>query len=187
MNKKICSCIKCDRPHYGLGYCQKHYRHFRDYGDPLATRAPGLMTDRDYIAHSTEPQSNGCIYWTKSVGANGYGQVCRNGISTPAHRWMYARVKGPIPKGMDIRHTCDNRQCVNPEHLLVGTRADNNADTSKRDRNGNALLTNDDATEIRRRWKNGESQVSIGRDYNVSRHVIYSVVHYRTYKYAESA
>ena len=85
-----------------------------------------------------------------------------------------------IPEGMVVRHSCDNPPCVNPEHLLLGTQADNMADKINRgranvphgERHTSAKLTADDVRDIRQFLADGESCRSIGRAYGVSHQVV---------------
>ena len=72
-----------------------------------------------------------CIEWTGSVDRDGYGKLEKwhNGKRVQfAHRWAYIQAHGDIPEGMCVRHKCDNRPCINPDHLEVGTHADNMQD-----------------------------------------------------------
>lgn len=81
-----------------------------------------------------------CIEWPGSRLAEGYGY-----FRTPqkdgskgilAHRFIYEVIHGPIPDDLVVRHTCDNPPCVNPEHLLLGTQANNVQDMMDRGRWG---------------------------------------------------
>ena len=71
-----------------------------------------------------------CLVWTGKPNAKGYGRYAQ----TLAHRFVYENTVGPIPDGLEIRHSCDNPPCVNPEHLLPGTPADNAHDKIERRR-----------------------------------------------------
>lgn len=70
-----------------------------------------------------------CWLWTASLTTRGYGQFQVGTLKSPkirqAHRVSYEIYKGQIPEGHHILHSCDNRICVNPEHLRTGTNLDN--------------------------------------------------------------
>ena len=102
----------------------------------------GQLLERLARHYIPEPNS-GCWLWTGSVTKYGYGQLSGGTGKNPlrAHVLAYTLYKGPIPKGLDVRHTCDVRCCVNPEHLLTGTRLQNMQDCESRGRlaRGSAL------------------------------------------------
>lgn len=81
----------------------------------------------------TQMLASGCLVWKDSGNGDGYARTKWNGVRYRVHRLAYILAIGPIPVGTLVLHRCDVRNCVNPEHLFLGTVLHNNAD---RDRKG---------------------------------------------------
>jgi DNA-binding XRE family transcriptional regulator len=125
---------------------------------------------------------DGCWRWTGRPMTVGYGYIMDDdGSDTYAHRVSWRLHYGSIPDGMCVLHRCDNRICVNPAHLFLGTRADNMADKTAKGRtphgenHWNSKLSSADVREIVKRLEAGETQTSIARDYGVYRQAIGSI------------
>lgn len=74
----------------------------------------------------------GCWIWNGSTYKNGYGWLKVFGRVVSAHRYSYELHKGEIPKDMEILHSCDVKRCINPDHLISGTHAQNMKEASER-------------------------------------------------------
>lgn len=125
----------------------------------------------------------GCIEWTGHL-VTGYGQYRYRGRDTYAHRVAYERAFGPIPKGLLVLHRCDNPCCCNPDHLFLGTHADNMKDKTSKGRqatmpgekNPAAKLTPDDVITIRRLCNNGERQKDVGLMFGITQAAVSLIV-----------
>lgn len=88
------------------------------------------MNAEDIFEHVT--YRGECWEWSRGRTAYGYGRARVDGVSRNTHRVAYLQANGKIPAGMVVRHTCDNPPCINPEHLILGTQADNARDAVER-------------------------------------------------------
>jgi len=75
-----------------------------------------------------------CWLWTGFIDKYGYGSIMEFGKRIGAHRAAWMVCNGVIPSGMQVLHKCDVRHCVNPDHLFIGTHADNHKDKVKKGR-----------------------------------------------------
>jgi hypothetical protein len=125
-------------------------------------------------------------------GSAGYGVLKVNGKYYSAHRRSYEIANGTIPEGMMVLHKCDNRACVNPDHLYLGTQADNMRDMVARERrkgsgtgerNGRSKISQVQANEIRAIYAAAKmSQIKIGKLYGVSQFAVSAIVRNKRYK-----
>lgn len=133
-----------------------------------------------------------CILYAGALSSNGYGAQWHNGKMVGAHRLAYCKANGcdlDSIAGQVVRHKCDNPACVNPEHLELGSPADNSADMVERGRQGcKRVLTDQDAADIRRdyvpgnRWNPSPTgQYQLAKKYGVKQSVISQILRGITY------
>jgi len=115
-------------------------------------------TDEErFLAKVTKvKKANGCWEWISSRDRSGYGVFLYNKKVIPAHRISWQFFIGEIPKNKIICHKCDNRLCVNPKHLFVGTHKENAVDCSKKSRN----ISQTNPEKIPKGEKHGNAQSS---------------------------
>ncbi|HZL18621.1 MAG TPA: HNH endonuclease signature motif containing protein, partial [Polyangia bacterium] len=131
-------------------------------------------TAEEFFAHTA--QVGDCWEWQDHCHHFGHGRLWWGKYRRLAHRVAWELTHGPIPAGLCVLHRCDNPPCCNPEHLFLGTRADNVADMHRKRRaipasgaaNGNARLTESAVLAICARLDAGERQVDIAADYGIT-------------------
>ena len=111
-----------------------------------------------------------CWEWNGATYANGYGQTrAKWSPDDYAHRTAYLLFKGDIPEGKLVRHRCDNRNCVNPDHLEIGTKKENNYDALERNPKAcGRKLQPEEYPKILARWANGELLKDIAKEYGMN-------------------
>lgn len=174
---KACSIQDCVRPHGAHGWCQVHYQRWRRHGDPLSVKyvvGEGNTVEKRFwskVAITANPDR--CWYWLGKPQVNGRPTMKIHGKPHVAARlaWEFFNKQKP---SLFILHSCDNGQCVNPNHLREGTQAENLQDAVIRNRlrvgenHPHAKLTHTQVVEIKLRIHNGDSNLEIAQHFPVS-------------------
>lgn len=138
---------------------------------------------------------DGCWEWTGHRTPKGYGDMGLGPQSAGVglvHRLSHELMKGPIPDDLCVLHSCDNPPCVRPEHLFLGTKADNNRDMDVKGRrrtkpcrgetNHNAVVSDADAATIREMYaRRGLTQKQIGERFGITQSAVSLIVLGRRY------
>ena len=140
--------------------------------------------------------TDGCWLWTSpSTAPGGYGTASFYGKKYRVTRMVYVVFHGAVHKNEMVCHRCDNPSCVNPEHLFLGTPADNVRDMVSKGRNrwprgtanGNSRLNKEKVLEIHDRRARGEVVRTIAEDFGVSQTTIRDIVDGRKWKHISPA
>lgn len=158
----------------------------RNYGMPLEFRFWEKVEKRG---------PNECWWWRGASSVKQYGHI---GVKCPggpvagtykivkAHRVSWELHFGPIPNGLLVCHKCDNKKCVNPAHLYLGTVADNNRDARERglwrpgrptrgEASARAKLTSKEVKSIKIKLKAGHKARGLARQFGVTESAIYMI------------
>lgn len=129
-----------------------------------------------------------CWNWNGTISKDGYGLIVHKKKRSPVHRFLYETFYGPISDNMVCCHVCDNRRCINPVHIFIGTRADNQHDmkikkrSASGERNGKSKLTTQDVKKIRAMYKDGAFQRDIADAMSVSQTSVSNIINVKSWK-----
>ena len=157
----------------------------------MPPKAQTLQESRERFLAKAQMVASGCMEWTSSMMKLGYGHFWVDGGYKYAHRVSYEMHKGPIPPGMYVCHACDNRKCVNPDHLFLGTCQDNLADMRRKGRQARGFqlphtrLSDEQVSAIVARARSGEPNCVIALQYGIDRSHVSKIVHGKTRPFAE--
>lgn len=136
--------------------------------------------------------TSGCWIWTGAIfQRNGYGCFTINSQPLGAHRVSYDLFSGGVPEGLMVLHKCNNKRCVNPEHLYAGTHEDNmndlrNANIAKGEKNANSILKEEQVLEIRKLAKSRlVTYQKIAEMFGVKRQTVKDIALGRTWAWLE--
>lgn len=158
-------------------------------------RRPRHWTAAQVLALHSLPQPNGCVLWGGGKCTAGYGYISlTGGKKMRAHRFAWTARHGDIPGGLHVLHKCDVPACINPDHLFLGTAADNASDkiakgrqrtgVSLGEKHGCAKLTDSQAAEI---LQTREIARIVAERYGVSRSTIALIRGRKIWKHLHAA
>ena len=137
------------------------------------------------IARSVRNPLNDCMEWQGCLGRNGYGMLgVGNRRVVQAHRAAYAAFKGEFDESLFVLHRCDNRKCINPEHLFAGTRQDNMKDMVANGRKppSRPKLSKEQVKTILAQLADGATNKDLANEYGVHQSTVSHIRHGRVWK-----
>ncbi len=180
----VCAVDGCERGLAGGGFCRKHYKRFRKYGDPLGG-GHDYGSARDFMRSLVDSETDECIPWPFGRNKDGYGRINWEGTPQGAHVVACELANGPKPSPKhEACHSCGNGSdgCVNPGHLYWGTRKQNVADAIKHgtafmletverygERSPVSKFSDAVVDEIRARIAGGERQIDLAVEFGMSK------------------
>jgi len=135
-----------------------------------------------FWAKVVKGDSDQCWIWLKSITPSGYGMLSLRGDQWVCTRICWLIVHGKDPHPLFVLHRCDNRKCVNPAHLFLGTNFDNSIDRMKKNRSAKKLNP-DQVREIKSLLSQGKVQRNIGLKFSVCQDTIGKIFRGQTWRF----
>lgn len=183
---EICNIAGCVKPSWERGLCSMHYARIKNHGHPdlvLSKGFPARTLEQSISLFNSKllKLQNGCLEWNGYKDRCGYGFTYHANKRIGVHRFSYEIHFGEIPIGLCVLHKCDNPPCCNPDHLFLGTPADNAIDRDKKLRGKNVFergvtkLKPEDIPTIRKLAMNGMKTGKIAKMFGVRPETISSI------------
>jgi hypothetical protein len=139
-------------------------------------KLPTILRFRKFFKKGNE---NDCWEWKGCISSSGYGTFHTNIGMMLAHRVSWTIYNGEIPEGLLVLHKCDNRVCINPNHLSIGDQSNNINDMYNKHRHSNRKLSDDDILFIR---ASKDNQLKLAAKFGVSQGNISMIKSGKTFK-----
>ena len=204
---RLCSVEGCNSTNYeARGLCKKHYDYAKNTGQlnnlPKKTLEQRFWEKVNKNGPIHPVLQTPCWVWTAAPNPKGYGVISLGSEgkgNVLAHRLSWEIQHGDIPKSLCVLHKCDNPPCVNPEHLFLGTKLDNNRDMIAKGRfkpdpscyvhgaqHGNSKLSDDVVREARVRFGKGKATIKeLAKENAVSKATMHAALTRQTWRHVE--
>lgn len=191
--------VKAQRRAYFIVLFDERSEYFDYFGErrrtvPIPER-PDVLTALgelpSWVQDNVFVKNSGCWIWTGAISRQGYGTTSRGNGTRKAHRAVYQQSTGTIlDSDVLLRHTCDERMCVSPSHLIPGRSQDNYDDIVERDRMNDKKwgepvyiwdeMNLTDVRNIRLRWhRDNVSWRKLSKEFGVPHRIIKAIINYR--------
>jgi hypothetical protein len=153
---------------------------------------PRAVLDAESRFWTHVEKTGNCWVWTGKIGNKGYGYYTTGQRHLLTHRYAYTITYGQIPSGKFVLHHCDNRACVRPDHLFLGTHRDNMDDMKRKGRQAHgarthtAILTEEQAIALLHEYAAGNhNQRALAEKYGVNFRSVWNLLHGETWKHLD--
>lgn len=196
-----CYIPDCNKRCVGRGLCKIHYQRWRRHANPDAVLPKGRSLDFktadekfEHHLKSVQLFEHGCWNWPLKANNQGYGFFNWDHNTWQAHRYSYVyHYKAILDDDICVCHKCDNPMCINPDHLFLGTRQDNNLDRHIKGRtaqqkgsdNPFSKLNEVQVKEIKLKLKNGALGKILASAYNVHTTTISLINRNKTWQHVQ--
>lgn len=189
LEKLPCKVNGCEKHVCAKGFCSTHYQRFRIHGDPLHTtkRRYNMSLKETMFWCLTQTKKGGpkryCMEWIKYKTPAGYGEVSFQGKKILVGQLILTYFQGDS-NGRHMLHLCDNKTCINSDHLNWGSAGENVIHRMIRGpRNIKCKLNSDNIKDIRILSKNGLQQKIIAKQFNVAPNTISAILSGKSWSY----